>query len=236
MNATLDDQGPQLVIFDSDGVLADSERLAVKIDVRVLADLGWPLTEAEVIERFVGRSDRETREAIEAHLGRALPGDWQDMVDELHRAVFARELRPVPGVVEALDAITLPSCVASSGTHEHLRYTLGLIGLHERFAGRIFSAEDVGASKPAPDVFLRAAARMGVPPARCVVVEDSLNGVRAARSAGMPVLAYAGGLTPRDKLAGPGTVLFDDMRELPDLITRRGSAARSGGEPHPSWP
>jgi HAD superfamily hydrolase (TIGR01509 family) len=216
--------GPvELVIFDCDGVLIDSERLAVKLDVRLLHELGWPLSEAEVIERFVGRSDRETRAAIEAHLGRQLPAGWDEQVTQLYRDVFAAELGPVEGVVEALDRITLPNCIASSGTHEHLRYTLTLTGLYDRFAGRIFSAEDVAAGKPAPDLFLHAAERMGADPARSVVVEDSRAGVEAARAAGMGVLAFAGGLTPAELLEGPRTVLFDDMRALPSLLEACGA-------------
>ena len=212
---------PELVIFDCDGVLIDSERLAVRVDVEVLRELGWPLTEEEVIERFVGRSDRDTQAAIEAHLGRKLADDWGDHVQALYREVFADALAPVEGVVDALDRITTPSCVASSGTHEYLRYTLGLTGLYERFVGRIFSVEDVARGKPAPDLFLHAAERMNAEPGRSVVVEDSRSGVEAARAAGMRVLAFAGGLSPAALLEGPGTVLFEDMAELPGLVEPR---------------
>lgn len=208
----------ELVIFDCDGVLIDSERLALRVDIEMLHELGWPLGEGEVIERFVGRSDRDTRAAIEAHLGRALPTEWDARLNVLYREAFAAELTAVPGVVGALDQISLPTCVASSGTHEHLRFTLGLTGLYARFEGRIFSAEDVGRGKPAPDVFLHAAAQMGVAPERCLVVEDSHSGVQAARAAGMRVLAFAGGLTRRDLLAGPDTTVFEEMRALPGLI------------------
>jgi HAD superfamily hydrolase (TIGR01509 family) len=210
----------ELVIFDCDGVLIDSERLAVKVDVLVLRELGWPVSEAEVIERFMGRSDRDTRAAIEAQLGRTLPPGWQETVNARYEEAFAAELAPVAGVQEALDQITVPTCVASSGTHEHLRYTLRLTGLYERFAGRIFSAEDVASGKPAPDLFLHAAASMSARPAACVVVEDSRSGVDAARAAGMRVLAFAGGLTPSDLLDGPNTTVFADMRELPGLVER----------------
>jgi HAD superfamily hydrolase (TIGR01509 family) len=208
----------ELVIFDCDGVLIDSERLAVRVDVAALRELGWPLTEAEVIARFVGRSDREARETIEAHLGRKLPDGWTERVQRRYREVFAAELTPVEGVLDALDQIALPTCVASSATHEHLRYTLGLTGLYERFAGRIFSADDVARGKPAPDLFLHAASTMTTDPAGCVVVEDSRPGVEAARAAGMRVLAFAGGLTRGELLRGPDTVVFQDMRELPGLL------------------
>lgn len=208
----------ELVIFDCDGVLIDSERLAVKVDVLMLHELGWPLSEAEVIERFVGRSDSDTRADIEAHLGRKLPSDWGRQLESLYRQAFEANLAPVAGVVDALERIMLPSCVASSGTHEYLRYTLQLTGLYGRFAGRIFSVEDVDRGKPAPDLFLHAAERMGAAPAGCVVVEDSRSGVEAARAAGMRVLAFAGGLTPAELLEGPCTVLFEDMAELPGLL------------------
>lgn len=207
-----------LVIFDCDGVLVDSERLAVRIDVQVLARLGWNLTEAEVVSRFVGVSDAYFRREIEAYLGRSLAEDWEAEFQPLYREVFEAELRPVEGIVEALARIPYRSCVASSGTHEKIRFTLGLTGLYERFAGCIVSATEVEHGKPAPDLFLHAAARMGVPPSRCAVVEDSVYGVEAARSAGMRVLAYGGGVTSPERLAGPITTVFYDMKALPILL------------------
>lgn len=218
-----DTGGVDLVILDCDGVLVDSEPLAIRVDVEVLARLGWSMSEAEVIERFVGVSDAHFRREVEARLGSALPEGWHLQFEPLYRRAFEAELRPVAGIPEALDRIPHPTCVASSGTHEKMRLTLGLTGLYDRFAGRIFSATEVARGKPAPDLFLHAAARMGARPDRCVVVEDSAMGVAAARAAGMPVLAYAAGVTPADRLRGPGTILFDDMRELPALIERLAS-------------
>jgi HAD superfamily hydrolase (TIGR01509 family) len=206
------------VIFDCDGVLVDSERVAVRVDVQVLARLGWAMTEAEVVERFMGRTDADMVAQVEAYLGRPLPTNWEEPFQHLYRAAFAAELKPVPGILDALDRIAIPSCVASSGTHERMRYTLGLTGLYPRFAGRIFSASEVARGKPAPDLFLHAADRMGVRPADCAVVEDSRYGVEAARAAGMRAFGYAGGLSPRAWLEGPRTVVFDDMRELPRLL------------------
>ncbi|MEX2582128.1 MAG: HAD-IA family hydrolase, partial [Gemmatimonadota bacterium] len=153
-------------------------------------------------------------------LGRSLAHDWEAAFQPLYRSVFESELKPVDGIIEALDRIDHRICVASSGAHEKMDLTLGLTGLRERFAGRIFSATDVARGKPAPDLFLHAAESMGADPASCVVVEDSALGVRAARAAGMRVFAYAGGVTPAAKLAGPGTVVFDDMRQLPALLAR----------------
>src|SRR5581483_395824 len=124
-------------------------------------------------------------------------------------------------IAEALAAIELPMCVASSSGHDSLRFKLELTGLYERFEGRIFSAADVANGKPAPDLFLYAASRMGADPSRCVVVEDSRYGVEAARAAGMDALGYAGGVTRAAALDGPRTVVFDDMRTLPELLARR---------------
>lgn len=192
-----------LVILDCDGVLVDTERIAVRIDVAVLTELGWPMTEAEVVERFLGRSDEEMTAQIEAHLGRPLGVSWEEPFRHLYREAFAAELKPVPGILEALAAIAIPTCVASSGTHEKIRHTLGLTGLYDRFAGRIFSASEVAHGKPAPDLFLHAASRMGVAPAGCAVVEDSPYGVQAARAAGMRAFGYAGGLAPPAVARGP---------------------------------
>jgi HAD superfamily hydrolase (TIGR01509 family) len=211
--------GPlQLVIFDCDGVLVDSERLAVRVESDYLTELGWPLSQAEIVERFMGRTDQYMDEAIEAELGSRLPDDWKAQFQRRYREAYAAELAPVEGVLDALDQITIPTCVASGGSHDKLRFTLGHTGLYERFEGRIFSGYEVANGKPAPDLFLHAAARMGAEPARCAVVEDSHYGVLAARAAGMRVFGYAGGLTPPHRLEGEGTMVFDDMRHLPRLL------------------
>lgn len=209
---------PELVIFDCDGVLVDSERIAIRVDVDVMAELGWSLTEDEIVERFVGRSQEYLYAELEAHATKPLPDGWQEAFQQRYLDAVDAELKPVEGVVDVLDVLHLPSCVASSGSHEKMRRTLGRTGLYDRFAGRIFSATEVAHGKPAPDLFLYAAERMGVAPAACAVVEDSTYGVQAARAAGMRAFGYAGGVTPRDRLVGPGTVVFDDMRELPRLL------------------
>ncbi|MBE1490035.1 HAD family hydrolase [Plantactinospora soyae] len=208
----------ELVIFDCDGVLVDSERIAVRVHVAAGADLGWPLTEAEVIDRFVGRSRTSIGELIAARLGPDVAATWGERFELAHRQAVDTGLTPVDGITDALDGISQQTCVASSGTHEKMRHTLGRTGLYHRFEGRIFSATEVAHGKPAPDLFLHAAATMGVPPAACVVVEDSQYGVQAARSAGMRCFGYAGGLTSARQLEGPDTVIFDDMRKLPALL------------------
>jgi HAD superfamily hydrolase (TIGR01509 family) len=151
------------------------------------------LTEAEVIERFVGRSHEYMVSEIEAFLGRSLAADWEDRFQPWYRDAFATSLVPVDGVIEALGRIALPTCVASSSSHERLRFTLGLVNLYDRFAGRIFSASEVGRGKPAPDLFLHAARSMGVAPSRTLVVEDTVPGIRAAKAAGMIAWGFTGG-------------------------------------------
>lgn len=215
------DQRPfDLVIFDCDGVLVDSERLSVELDTRFLATLGWPLTHEEIVERFVGRTDAETRSEIEAHLGRDIGPEW-DAFNEEYIRLFATELVAVDGIHGAVDVIQgagFATCVASSGQHDKIRRSLTKTGLIDRFEGRIFSGTDVANGKPAPDLFLHAAERLGVSPARSIVVEDSRHGVTAARAAGMAVLAYSGSVTPAHLLEGPATVVFDEMRLLPRLL------------------
>lgn len=211
---------PELVIFDCDGVLVDSERIAVRVDVEVLAELGWPLTREEVIRRFLGRTHEYMLAEMEAHIGRSLADEW-DVFERRYMAAIEAELKPVEGVADALDALDAlgaTTCVASSGSHQKMRRTLGLTGLYERLDGRIFSASEVARGKPEPDLFLHAAERMGVRPEACAVVEDSHHGVAAARAAGMRSFGYAGGITPADWLTGPDTVVFDDMRDLPKLL------------------
>ncbi|MGW2823077.1 HAD family hydrolase [Streptomyces sp. NPDC001443] len=211
----------ELVIFDCDGVLVDSERIAARVQVALGAELGWPLTEDEVVDRFIGRSHAAIREQVATQLGEDTAATWSERFEQLHREALDAEIAPVEGLPEALDALILPTCVASSGSHDKMRHTLGHTGLYERFAGRIFSATEVAHGKPAPDLFLHAARQMGVDPAACVVVEDSQPGVRAARAAGMRSFGYAGGLTPAERLEGPDTTVFYDMRELPKLIAER---------------
>ena len=209
------------LISDCDGVLVDSEVIAVRVVGQLTAELGWPLTEAEVIERFVGRSEAANHAMVAERFDEETATLFDKRFRELHAEAVDAGLTPVDGLPEALDALealALPTCVASSGTHEKMRHTLGRTGLYGRFESRIFSATEVGRGKPAPDLFLHAARRMGVDPARCLVVEDSGPGVQAARAAGMRALGYAGGVTAAERLAGPGTVVFDDMRELPGLV------------------
>jgi HAD superfamily hydrolase (TIGR01509 family) len=196
-------------------VLVDSERLTIEAEAEFLTEQGWPLRADEVAELFLGRTDAYMRQVIRERLP-GLPADWEQQLDERYLASQA-DLKPVDGIVEALDRISVRTCVASSGTHEKMRRTLGATGLYDRFEGRIFSATEVEHGKPAPDLFLHAASQMGVKPPACAVVEDSPFGVEAAQAAGMRVFAYAGGVVPAERLQA-ADVVFDHMRELPGLL------------------
>lgn len=218
-----------LVVFDCDGVLVDSERLSIRVDLHYLERLGWPMTESEVVERFVGRSDADMRAEIEAYLGGPVPAEIDAEFERLYRRAFDEELEPVEGIAGVLEAVAgagIRICVASSGTHAKIRRSLELTGLSDWFDDRtIFSATDVPNGKPAPDLFLHAASAMGVAPDRSAVVEDSVYGVQAALAAGMTAFAYAGGVTPASRLEalGDGAVAFERMAELPQLLGLRPS-------------
>ena len=210
-----------LVIFDCDGVLVDSERLTVVVEARLLTELGWPITTGEVIRRFVGGSSEAMLAEVERHLGAELTAEFDRRSTEEIVASFRAELQPVDGVrelIRALDQHGVPACVASSGSHRKMELTLGLTGLRHLFDGRIYSSSEVGRGKPWPDLFLHAARAMGVEPSRSVVIEDSVNGARAAIAAGMTCYGFAGGLTPRDDLRSTGAIVFDSMSELHDIL------------------
>jgi HAD superfamily hydrolase (TIGR01509 family) len=205
------------VIFDCDGVLVDSEHISNHVLAGLLTDTGLPTTFEDCMHDYRGRAMPSVLALAEQRLGRPLPADLSDRYYAEVKAVFVRELQPVPGVVGALDRIALPSCVASSGPHHKMAVTLRRTGLWERFEGRIFSASEVEHGKPAPDLFLHAARRMGFDPAVTAVVEDSVPGIEAARAAGMRALAFARH-TDAELLAAAGGEPFHEMAELPELL------------------
>lgn len=215
----------RLVIFDCDGVLVDSERLTVVVEARMLTEMGWPITADEVVRKFVGGSSEAMLAEIEEHLGVELTAEFDRRSSDEIAAAFRRELRAVDGVrelVEALDAHGVATCVASSGSHRKMELTLGLTGLRPLFDGRIYSASEVARGKPWPDLFLHAARSMGAEPEQCIVIEDSINGARAAVAAGMTCYGFAGGLTDRDDLVGNGAIPFDAMAELGVVLLSSG--------------
>jgi HAD superfamily hydrolase (TIGR01509 family) len=212
-----------LAIFDCDGVLVDSERIANEVFAARLRELGLEVTLEDMFERFVGHSMPHCMRLVAGMLGHEPPAGFLDDLQRRTFDAFRRELEPVEGVVAALDEIMphMATCVASSGDHDKLRVTLGRTGLWPRFEGRIFSAVDVPRAKPAPDVYLLAARTMGVPPARCVVIEDTPVGVAAGVAAGMTVLGYARH-TPAARLRDAGAARsFEAMTALPALLLDR---------------
>ena len=209
-----------LVIFDNDGVLVDSEWHANGILADLLTEFGLPCTREDCIREYMGSTLTRVREIAEARLGRPLPGDLEDRYHARLFEAFRTELTAVPGVTEALERIAAPTCVASSGTHERIRLALTTTGLLPRFEGRIFSAQDVARGKPAPDLFLHAARSLATAPQRCAVIEDSPLGVEAANSAGMTAFGFAR-MTATERLRAATGGVFESMNELPALLAGR---------------
>jgi HAD superfamily hydrolase (TIGR01509 family) len=213
--------GIRLVIFDCDGVLVDSELITNRVYAKMLNELGVPVTLDDMFEQFVGRSMAYCWELVSNMLGRPVPEHLVEEYRARTTAALELELKAVQGIEESLntlEAIGMPYCVASSGTHEKMRTTLGLTGLLPRFEGRMFSVTEVAKAKPAPDVFLHAAATCKVAPSHCCVIEDSPTGVAAGVAAGMTVYGYCA-LMPERRLAAAGAHhTFSVMRELPDLL------------------
>ncbi|MDX3412540.1 MULTISPECIES: HAD family hydrolase [Streptomyces] len=209
-----------LVIFDNDGVLVDSEPISNRLLAGYLTELGHPTSYEDSLRDYMGGAMHRVHDLVLERTGRRLPSDFDDVFHGRVFAAFERELEPVPGAVDVLEKLAADGvayCVASSGSHERIRTGHRTAGLDRWFDdARIFSSQDVGRGKPAPDLFLHAAARMGVAPERCVVVEDSPLGVRAAVAAGMDVYGFTA-MTPAEKLDG-ATRLFGDMGELADLL------------------
>ncbi|WP_367321548.1 HAD family hydrolase [Streptomyces sp. HUAS ZL42] len=209
-----------LVIFDNDGVLVDSEPISNRLLAAYLTELGHPTSYEDSLRDYMGAAMHRVHDLVEERTGQRLPVDFDDVFHGRVFAAFERELVPVAGAVGVLEKLVadgVPYCVASSGSHERIRVGHRTTGLDRWFDdSRIFSSEDVGRGKPAPDLFLYAAERMGVAAEKCVVVEDSPLGVRAAVSAGMDVYGFTA-MTPAERLAG-ATQLFSDMGELAGLL------------------
>ena len=219
--------GPfELVIFDLDGVLVDSERISSRVTAAALREAGIAISAAEVCERFLGVSTAEMLQALEVEHGCRLPGSFRESLRERVLQVFEQELEPIAGVPALLDALALERCVASSSHPDRIRRSLEVTGLLDRLAPHLFSATMVDRGKPAPDLFLLAAAKMAAAPERCLVVEDSEVGVRAGKAAGMRVFGFAGAShvaaadhAPRLRAAGADEI-FTDMAALTDLVGR----------------
>ncbi|WP_329119239.1 HAD family hydrolase [Streptomyces sp. NBC_01353] len=210
----------ELIVFDNDGVLVDSEPISNTILAGYLTEVGHPTSYEESLRDYMGSAMHRVHELVLERTGQPLPADFDTTFHARVFSAFERELEAVAGVRELLKQLVddgVPYCVASSGSHERIRVGHRKTGLDAWFRDEnVFSAEDVGQGKPAPDLFLHAAARMGVAPERCVVVEDSRLGVEAALAAGMDVYGFSA-MTPRERLAG-ARGFFNEMAELPGLL------------------
>lgn len=209
------------VIFDCDGVLVDSEVLAMRVSHRIVTDLGWQ-TDIETMNRlFIGCSGEFFKRTIEEHIGRDLEDGWMDPYAEWLPEEYRAHLRAIPGVTRAIDnleAAGLPMAVASNSRLARVEMSLELTGMLERFAGKICSAEFEKQGKPAPDVYLSAARLLGVDPDRCLAIDDSPTGVTAAAEAGMHVLAFAGHFTADQFPVGERIRVISDMSEVPKIV------------------
>jgi HAD superfamily hydrolase (TIGR01509 family) len=215
---------PDLVIFDCDGVLVDSEPVSNQVIVDALAEMGVNRTLAQTMEAFVGKSMAQVAEGVRA-MGAELPGSDADWIADIYARTHARlrkGVEPIPGVVAVLDALDdakVAYCVASNGSDEKMDITLGATGMAERFRGKRFSAQTLGVSKPDPDLFFIAAQYMSTVPHRAVVIEDSAAGALAAQRAGMRCFGYAP--TGGAALEAVGAEIFRSMDQLPALLDLR---------------
>ncbi len=213
----------KLVIFDCDGVLVDSEMIANRGLAELMTGWGHPATAEDCIARFAGLSLAAVRDLVESGGGPPLPDDFAEQIRARDLIAFGEELEAIPGVEDALEAIALPRCVASSGMPEKIVNSLAITGLLPYFEPHLFSAAMVARGKPAPDLFLHAAEQMNVRPEDAAVVEDSPPGIQAARAAGMTVLGFCGA-----SHAGPGHGemllaagahrVFHAMADLPEVL------------------
>ena len=207
-----------LVIFDCDGVLVDSELLANRVLAEAVTALGIDMDADEAMRTFRGLKMAECVRQIEARLGQTVPHTFLSDFRTRESDAFKRDLRPVDGITHVLENLSTPFCVASNGPREKIELSLGITGLRPHFSERIFSAYDVGCWKPDPGLFLHAATTLGVAPGRCVVVEDSVTGVTAAAAAGMCVFGYAAAQEDESSLSAAGATTFHTMRDLPNLL------------------
>ncbi len=209
----------ELVIFDCDGVLVDTEPVANAVLKEELDAIGLEMPLEEVIRTFVGRSRSDCLEIAARLRGAALPPGFGEAWDRAFDAALERETRAIEGIPALLRDFPLPYCVASNGEPARMRLALRAAGLLPLVEGRLFTASEVARPKPAPDLFLHAAQTMGAVPARTAVIEDTVTGVTAGVAAGMQVLAYAGaGHADIVSLRAAGARVFSAMRELPGLL------------------
>ena len=224
-----------LLIFDCDGVLVDSEVIAFDVLRQMLEGLGRPMSLAECRRRFMGRRTPEVLAEIERDLGRPIPADMGARMKALLFERLRRELKPVPGVEEAIAHLPRQICVASSSSPERIALSLDVTGLAPLFGAHVFSAEQVAHGKPAPDLFLFAAQSMGMMPDETIVIEDSVAGVTAARRAGMGIIGFAGASHADADLiaalhAAGASIVLTTMADLPDAVTKLSAGQAKSGQ------
>lgn len=210
----------QLAIFDCDGVLVDSEDLTHRVLIDALRDFGIELELGEAIDLFMGNTLQQNIAVIESLMGQPLPASFfPEWRESLYQRFRSEPVKSVIGVESVIDSLAMPYCVVSNGPMRKIETTLGVTGMFDRFAGRIYSAESGLPGKPAPDLFLAAASDFNAEPARSFVVEDSPKGVAGAVAAGMPVFGYCGAAhTDAAALEAAGARVFRHMSELPALL------------------
>lgn len=218
---------PTLILFDCDGVLIDSEVICGVVFAEMLTKIGLPHTAEEATQRFLGLSGATATAIIEKDLGAPVPSWFKEETTARLAAAYAQELKEIPGISGLLKKLTTPVCVASSSSVKRLQVSLTHVGLYDHFAPNIFSAEMVAHGKPKPDIFLYAARRMGFAPENCIVIEDSINGVLAARAAQMTCIGFTGGshcgTDHASRLRDAGAAeIATDMTELKTLLSARG--------------
>ncbi len=211
--------GIELVIFDCDGVLIDSEMISAQMLIATLRDFGIEVDLAYVARHFLGRSYPTVLKQIRDEFGVVLPPAFEDDYRDRLLTAFEQDLRAMPGVEAVLDRLAVPFCVATSSSPGRAHRSLAMVGLLDRFGGNVFTTSEVTLGKPAPDLFLHVAARMGVETGCALVIEDSMNGIQAARAAGMEVWRFTGGShVDRSDREGPVSALaafsFADFDEF----------------------
>lgn len=183
----------ELVIFDCDGVLVDSEIISAKMLKTTLVNLNVDISIAYILANFVGRSYPTVLKEIEAEFNVRLPDNFGDVYRESLISEFEKSLTAIPFVRETIEALEIPYCVATSSSPQRVARSFAATGLTDLFAEHVFTASQVQHGKPAPDLFLFAAKNMGMNPEKCLVIEDSIAGIKAAQSAGMNVMRFVGG-------------------------------------------
>lgn len=209
---------PELVIFDCDGVLVDSEPISSRLLAEQLTELGLPISAKEFEHKFAGTALTKIIDYYENQTGKKVPDNFEVVYRQRSWIAFEKELQPIDGAPEVLNGLSIPICVASNGPRKKIDFNLRITQLDHFFGENIYSAYDIQRWKPLPDLYLYAAKNMKTQPADCIVIEDSTHGVLAAKAAGIRVYGYPGGSASADALKNAGAEIIEDMRQVLDLV------------------